>query len=127
MNLELPLDGKSRAKLRALSDVVFGSAASLEILLAFALNDEVYIGELAHLAGAHESYTSTFVRRLETVGVVEQAPRAAGMRRKYYRRRESPMWHLVVAWTEDLLHPTDEVRITRLVSPTEDSSGPGRA
>jgi hypothetical protein len=118
MNLELPLDGSVRERLRAVSSGVFGAAGAFEVLLELALRDEVYSAGVAELTGAHESYTSTFLRRLERLELIELAPQSGGMRRKHYRRRDSPLWELVTAWARDIARSaaSEEVRITRVAA-----------
>jgi DNA-binding MarR family transcriptional regulator len=95
MNIDLPLDGKQRHKLRPVSKVLLHSEYALEAYLLITQEPRFYAGQLAEVTGCQPSYAGPFVRRLEDAGLVERLPREAGQRRVYLQKLPSPVWEML--------------------------------
>lgn len=103
MNIELPLDGPARKRLRPVSRAVFQSMYALEVLVAIAQADRFYQAELAGLAGCQPNYAGEFMKRLAAGRLIEPVPTEPGQNRIYYRRLPSPLWDLCLRWATVLL------------------------
>jgi hypothetical protein len=103
MNIELPLDGTARDKLRPVSKALYGSDFVLEALLVMAQEPRFFGGQLATLSGCEGSYASGLLKRFVEVRLIETLPKEPGQSRKYYRTLPSPLWEASVALAQSLL------------------------
>lgn len=104
MKIELPLDGKSRDRVRPMSRAVFKSDFYLELLAAIAQLDEFYATGLLELVpGATGSFVNGVLKRLADADLIESCGKQPGQLREYYHRHDSVLWDLVVTWLDSLL------------------------
>lgn len=103
MNIELPLDGKQRQGLRPLSRALFQSQYALEAYLLIASSERFYKAQLAEVTGCQPSYATSFLRRLESVQLVERLPTEEGQQRQYLRKAPSPIWDHLVSLADSVL------------------------
>ena len=113
MNIELPLDGNQRERLRPLSKALFQSEYALEACLLLAQEPRFYSAQLAEATGCQPSYAGPFLRRLEKAGLVQRLPQEDGQRRRYLQRCPSPIWDMLQHLAKDLLDQPDAA-VTRL-------------
>jgi hypothetical protein len=113
MNIELPLDGKQRARLRPVSKGLFHSEYALEAFLLILQEPRVYSAQVAGVTGCQPNFAGSLLRRLETGGLVEALPLEEGQRRHYFRRRPSPIWDPLLEMI-GLLLQEPESEVTRL-------------
>jgi hypothetical protein len=116
MNIELPLDGKQRARLRPISKTLFHSEYALEAFLLIAKEARFFKGQVAEAAGCQPNYAAAFLKRLEGEQFIERLPTEAGQRRHYFCKVPSPVWTALVQLTEALLQEPVErdAQVTRL-------------
>jgi hypothetical protein len=103
MNIDLPLDGTTRDKLRPVSKALYGSDFVLEALLVMAQEPRFFGGQLAAMSGCEGSYASALLKRFAEVKLIETLPKEPGQSRKYYRTLPSPLWDASVSLAESLL------------------------
>jgi hypothetical protein len=114
MNIDLPLDGASRERMRPLSRALFNSACAFEALILIAQRERFFPKELADLAGCHGSYSGQLLRRLEGGGLVKPLPRDPSTRNRFYVRLPSPVWARVLSLADDLLDEPNSGTVTWL-------------
>src|SRR5437870_3431187 len=115
MKIDLPLDGTARRLIRPVSKAVFNGTFVFEAVLAIAQTDRFYAGQLVELTGCEGSYASSLIRKFKKAGLVEAVSQEPGQARKYFRRRESPLWPLVLEWGSAIL-ASPEADVARLPS-----------
>jgi hypothetical protein len=110
MNIELPLDGKQRSRLRPVSKGLFHSEYALEAFLLILNQKQFFSGQVADATGCQPNFAGALVRRLQKAGLVEALPRDPGQRRHYFRRRPSGIWQAIEALIQSVLEePQGEV------------------
>lgn len=116
MNIELPLDGKQRERVRPLSKTLFQSEYALEAFLLIAGSQRFYKAQLAAITGCQPSYASSFLHRLQKDGLVEPAPAEEGQRRQYLKKAPSPIWETLIRLAEELLqeNAVEDAQVTQL-------------
>jgi hypothetical protein len=115
MNLELPLDGTTRSKLRPTSKALFRSDFALEAYLLIAGQDRFYKGQLAKATGCQANFAGDFLRRLESNRLIERLPQEEGQTRHYYRKLPSPIWTFIKDLAQGILDQP-EGTVTQLPS-----------
>jgi hypothetical protein len=103
MNLELPLDGTARSRVRPVSKALFHSEYTAEAILLMLGEDRFYGAQIAAATGCQPNFASSLLTRFESVGLLERLPPEEGQLRRYYRRRPSTMWDSLGTIIEDLL------------------------
>lgn len=116
MNIELPLDGKQRQRIRPVSKTLFHSEYAVEAFLLIAESQRFYKAQFAELTGCQPSFASSFLQRLERERLVESAPSEEGQRRQYLQKAPSPIWEALVRLAEDLLSEdtAEDAQVTQL-------------
>lgn len=103
MNIELPLDGKQRNRIRPASKALFHSDYALEAFLVIAQTPRFYKSQISDITGCQPSFATSFVNRLEAGHLVEPVPTEEGQRRKYLRKSPSPIWNSMIHLASELL------------------------
>jgi hypothetical protein len=114
MNIELPLDGKQRARIQPISKTLFHSEYALEAFLLMAGEPRFFKGQVAETTGCQANFASSFLKRLEAEGLIERLPTEDGQRRHYFQKRRSPVWSALVELAENLLQELPEAQVSRL-------------
>jgi hypothetical protein len=114
MNIALPLDDSSRARIGAPSKAMFNSEYVLEALAFMAREPRFYAGAIAEATGCERNYAGQILKRLLDARAIELTETEDGQQRKYYKRIECPLWELSVAWLAYLLE-APETGVAHLV------------
>jgi hypothetical protein len=114
MNLELPLDGTTSARLRPVSKLLFHSEYTAEAILLMLTKDRFYGAQIAAATGCQANFAGSLLARFESAGLVEKLPQEEGQLRRYYRRRASTIWDSLGTIVEELLNepPPEVARLT---------------
>lgn len=122
MNIPLPLDDASRAKIRPISKAIFNSEYALEAMAFIAQAPQFYAKEVAEKTGCERNYAGTLIKQFAAAKTVERVETESGQPRKVYRRvADCPFWELGLAWLAYLLDEP-ESDIPRLTLTTNDDS-----
>jgi hypothetical protein len=106
MKIELPLDGRQRARVRNASDLVFKSTYLLEMLILIAQEERVWHGLfLRSVPGVGPSFVSNVLTRYQQGDLLALLPKEDGQARDYIAkvRDDDPFWTLIVVWAHDLI------------------------
>lgn len=114
MNIELPLDGNQRSRLRPVSKALFHSEYALEAFLLMVQEPRFFKQQVANASGCAPNFAAAFLKRLEGERLIERISTEEGQRRHYFQKVPSPVWDALLQLAESLLRQPQEAQVARL-------------